>query len=65
MEIRPALKRMEGGHWICSCDMVEGHGDTPEEAYMSWLAGFQYRGPHLPINFFDGEVHSRETDRRT
>ena len=64
MEITPRLSRLQGG-WACSCGVVEGCGDSPEDAYLDWLERFQYSGPDLPINFFYGGVNSPETDRRT
>lgn len=47
MEINGKLARVDGG-WVYSCDMFRAFGDTPENAYAAWLAGFEYRGPALP-----------------
>ena len=65
MEVRPQLERDPTGGWVCSCDSDTAWGATPEQAFSRWLDRFQYQGPGLPINFFDGGVNSPETDRRT
>lgn len=60
MEVLGAFERVLDG-WVYRSDFSSGFGVDPESAYLAYLAGFEYRGPELPIKSTYGEVHSPDT----
>jgi hypothetical protein len=47
VEVVGEFKQVDGG-WVYASPMSNGFGTTPENAYLAYLAGFEYRGPALP-----------------
>lgn len=42
--MKPHIKKLEKGHYECSCDTWRGWGWSPEQAYNDWLSWSYYGG---------------------